>query len=155
MVKGTKSGVSNSKGHTRASNLVYPDKPLKCNSTSDGRQLKGKMRLQNIATSVIQEGGPKANPWKPGGLSGLADGLISKDTVKNQIHCKGPSNPGEIYSVSEEAGESESEEQDDVEQGENENQNNETEKDGRNEALQEDDEMSYMRYMCNEEMEEN
>uniref|UniRef100_A0A8C2A0K2 Transient receptor potential cation channel, subfamily C, member 4a n=1 Tax=Cyprinus carpio TaxID=7962 RepID=A0A8C2A0K2_CYPCA len=154
MVKGTKRGVSNSKGHTRASNLVYPDNPLKCNSTSAGSQLKGKMRLQNITTSMIQEGGPKANPWKPGGLSGLADGFVSKDTVNNQNDCKGPNNPGEIYSVSEEAGESESEEQDDVEQGENENQNNETEKDEMNETLQEDEEMLYMRYMCDDEMKE-
>uniref|UniRef100_A0A673K3F2 Short transient receptor potential channel 4-like n=1 Tax=Sinocyclocheilus rhinocerous TaxID=307959 RepID=A0A673K3F2_9TELE len=154
MVKGTKIGVSNSKGHTGASNLVYPDNPLKCNSTSAGSQLKGKMRLQNVATSVIQVGGPKANSWKPGGLSGLADGFVSQNIVSNQMNRKGPNNPGEIYSVSEEAGESESEEQDDDEQGENENQNNETEKDGMNETLQEDEEMLYMRYMCDEEMKE-
>ncbi|XP_016348912.1 short transient receptor potential channel 4-like [Sinocyclocheilus anshuiensis] len=154
MVKGTKIGVSNSKGHTGASNLVYPDNPLKCNSTSAGSQLKGKMRLQKVATSVIQEGGPKANSWKPGGLSGLADGFVSQNIVSNQMNRKGPNNPGEIYSVSEEAGESESEEQDDDEQGENENQNNETEKDGMNETLQEDEEMLYMRYMCDEEMKE-
>lgn len=154
MVNGTKTGVSNSKGNTGASNQVYADNPLKSNSTSAGSQLKGKMRLQNIATSMIQEGGPKANPWKPGGLSSLADGFISKKTVGNQMNCKEPNNPGEIYSVSEEAGESESEEQDDDKQGENENQNNETEKDGMNETLQEDEEMLYMRYMCAEEMKE-
>ncbi|XP_073685597.1 short transient receptor potential channel 4a [Garra rufa] len=144
MVKGTKIGVSNSKGCTGASNL-YPDNSMKCNSTSAGSQLKGKMRLQSVATSVIQEGGPKANAW----MSGLA-----KNTVSNQMNCKGPNNPGEIYSVSEEAGESESEEQDDGEQRGNENQNNETEKDGLNETSEEDEEMTYMRYMCEEEMKE-
>uniref|UniRef100_A0A672QR55 Short transient receptor potential channel 4-like n=1 Tax=Sinocyclocheilus grahami TaxID=75366 RepID=A0A672QR55_SINGR len=154
MMKGNKIGVSNSKGNTGASNLVYPDNPLKCNSTSAGSQLKGKLRLQNVATSVIQQGGPKANACKPGGLSGLVDGFISENTVSNQMNCKGPNNPGEIYSVSEEAGESESEEQDDGEQGENGNQNNESEKDRVNKTLQEDDKMLYMRYMCNEEMNE-
>lgn len=147
MMKGTKNSVSNSKG-----NLVYPDNPLKCNSTSAGSQLKGKLRLQNVANSVSQEGGPKTNAWKSGGLRGLVDGFISKNS--NQMNCKGPNNPGEIYSVSEEAGESESEEWDDGKQGENGNQNNESEKDGVNEILQEDDEMLYMRYMCNEEMNE-
>ncbi len=154
MMKGTKIGVSNSKGNTGASNLVYTDNPLKSNSTSAGSQLKGKLRLQYIATSVMQEGGPKANPWKPGGLNSQADGFISKKTFSNQMNCKEPNNPGEMYSVSEEAGESESEEQDDDKQGENENQNNETEKDGMNETLQEDDEMLYMRFMCEEEMKE-
>uniref|UniRef100_A0A673HW81 Short transient receptor potential channel 4-like n=1 Tax=Sinocyclocheilus rhinocerous TaxID=307959 RepID=A0A673HW81_9TELE len=154
MMKGNKIGVSNSKGNTGASNLVYPDNPLKCNSTSAGSQLKGKLRLQNVATSVIQQGGPKANACKPGGLSVLVDGFISKNTVSNQMNCKGPNNPGEIYSVSEEAGESESEEQDDGKQGENGNQNNESEKDRVNKTLQEDDKMLYMRYMCNEEMNE-
>ncbi|XP_043106770.1 short transient receptor potential channel 4a [Puntigrus tetrazona] len=152
MMKGTKIGVSNSKGNTGASNLVYPDNPLKCNSASAGSQLKGKMRLQNVAASVIQEGGSKANPWKPAGLSSLADGIISKNTVSNLMNCKGPNNPGEIYSVSEEAGESESEEQDDDEKGESKNQNNGTEKNVM--TLQEDEEMSYMRYMCDEEMKE-
>ncbi|KAF4108149.1 short transient receptor potential channel 4a isoform X2 [Onychostoma macrolepis] len=151
MMKGTKTGVTNSKGNTGASNLVYADNPLKSNSTSAESQLKGKMRLQNIVTSVIQGGGPKANPWKPGGL---ADGFISKKTVSNQMTCKEPNNPGEIYSVSEEAGESESEEQDDDEQGGNGNQNNETQKDRMNETLQEEEEMLYMRYMCDEEMKE-
>lgn len=153
MMKGTKIGVSNSKGSTGASNL-YPDNSMKCNSTSAGSQLKGKMRLQSVATSVIQEGGPKANAWKPGGLSSLADGFISKNTVSNQINRTGPNNPGEIYSVSEEAGESESEEQADGEQRGDEDQNKKTGKDRLNETSEEDEEMIYMRYMCDEEMNE-
>ncbi|KAL0182595.1 hypothetical protein M9458_021970, partial [Cirrhinus mrigala] len=129
MMKGTKIGVSNSKGCTGASNL-YPDNSMKCNSTSAGSQLKGKMRLQS-------EGGPKANAWKPGGLSSLADGFISKNTISNQMNCKKPNNPGEIYSV---------EEQDDGKQRGDGDQNNKTGKDRLNETSEEDEEMIYMRY---------
>lgn len=155
MMKGTNIGTSTSKGSTGASNLVHSDNPLKCNSASDGSELKGKMRLQSVTTSIIQEGASKANAWKPGGFNGLAGGSVS-----HQMNCKGPNNPGEIYSVSEEAGESESEEQDDSEQGGNlncnaaKNQNKETERDGVNKTEEEDDEMSYMRKMCDEEMNE-
>lgn len=160
MMKGTKIGTSTSKGSTGASNL-HPDNPLKCNSASAGSQLKGKMRLQCITSSMIQESGPKTNAWKPGSFSGLPGGSAPNKTVGHQMNCKGPNNPGEIYSVSEEAGESESEEQDDGEQGENlscnaeKNQNKETERDGLNETDEEDDEMSYMRKMCDEEMNES
>ncbi|ROL54374.1 Short transient receptor potential channel 4 [Anabarilius grahami] len=160
MMKGTKTGTSTSKGSTGASNLVHSDNPLKGNSASAGSQLKGKMRLQSVTTSIIQEGASKANAWKPGGFSGLAGGSVPNKTVSHQINCKGPNNPGEIYSVSEEAGESESEEQDDSEHGGNlncnaaKNQNKETERDGVKETEEEDDEMSYMRKMCEEEMNE-
>ncbi|XDV54218.1 hypothetical protein PO909_022561 [Leuciscus waleckii] len=153
-----KIGTPTSKGSTGASSLVYPDNPSKCNSASAGSQLKGKMRLKSVTTSMIQEGAPKANAWKPGGFSGLAGGSVPNKIVSHQMNCKGPNNPGEIYSVSEEAGESE--EQDDVEQGGNLNfkaakkQNKETERDVRNETEEEDEEMVYMRKMCEEEMNE-
>lgn len=154
-----KIGTSTSKGSAGASSLVHPDNPSKCNSASAGSQLKGKMRLKSVTTSMIQEGAPKANAWKPGGLSGLAGGSVPNKIVSHQMNCKGPNNPGEIYSVSEEAGESE--EQDDVEQGGNLNfkaakkQNKETERDNKiNETEEEDEEMVYMRKLCEEEMNE-
>lgn len=160
MMKGTKIGTSTSKGSTGASNLVHSDNPLKCNSASAGSQLKGKMRLQSVTTSIIQEGTSKADAWKPGGFSGLEGGSVQNKTVSHQMNCKGPNNPGEIYSVSEEADESESEEQDDSEHGGNincnaaKNQNKETERDRVKKTEEEDDEMSYMRKMCDEEMNE-
>ncbi|XP_048034874.1 short transient receptor potential channel 4a isoform X1 [Megalobrama amblycephala] len=160
MMKGTKIGTSTSKGSTGASNLVHSDNPLKCNSASAGSQLKGKMRLQSVTTSIIQEGTSKADAWKPGGFSGLEGGSVQNKTVSHQMNCKGPNNPGEIYSVSEEADESESEEQDDSEHGGNincnaaKNKNKETERDRVKKTEEEDDEMSYMRKMCDEEMNE-
>ncbi|XP_067255423.1 short transient receptor potential channel 4a [Chanodichthys erythropterus] len=160
MMKGTKIGTSTSKGSTGASNLVHSDNPLKCNSASAGSQLKGKMRLQSVTTSIIQEGTSKADAWKPGGFSGLEGGSVQNKTVSHQMNCKGPNNPGEIYSVSEEADESESEEQEDSEHGGNincnaaKNQNKETERDRVKKTEEEDDEMSYMRKMCDEEMNE-
>lgn len=160
MMKGTKIGTPTSKGSAGASSLVHPDNPSKCNSASAGSQLKGKMRLKSVTTSMIQEGAPKANVWKPGGFSGLAGGSVPNKTVSHQMNCKGPNNPGEIYSVSEEAGESESEERNDGEQGGHLNfkaakkQNKETERDRVNETEEEDEEMVYMRNICEEEMNE-
>ncbi|TRY83119.1 hypothetical protein DNTS_020640 [Danionella cerebrum] len=93
MMKGTKTGMSTSKGSSADSNVVYTDTPTKCNSTSSGSHLKGKKRLQSFTSSLMQETGPKAR--KPGGCSHLVDAPLSY-----QINCT-----GEIYSVSEEAGE--------------------------------------------------
>ncbi|XP_056322981.1 short transient receptor potential channel 4a [Danio aesculapii] len=158
MMKGTKTAMSTSKGNTADSSLVYPENALKCNSTSTGSTLKGKMRLQSITNTIIQVGGPKA--WKPTGCSNLADGSVPNKTISHQLNCKGPNNPGEMYSVSEEAGESESEEQGDGKQAgnldckEEKNQNKEAEKDGENEDVEEDEELTYMRYMCEEEINE-
>lgn len=158
MMKGTKTVMSTSKGNIADSSLVYPENALKCNSTSTGSTLKGKMRLQSITNTMIQEGGPKA--WKTTGCSNLADGSVPNKTISHQLNCKGPNNPGEMYSVSEEAGESESEEQGDEKQPENldckeeKNQNKETEMDRVNKDVEEDEELTYMRYMCEEEMNE-
>ncbi|XP_067289692.1 short transient receptor potential channel 4a [Pseudorasbora parva] len=155
MMKGTKTGTPTSKG---ASNLVYPDNPLKCNSDSAGSQLKGKMRLQSVTASIILEGAPKTRAWKAGSFSSLAGSSIPNKTVSHQMNCKGTNNPGEIYSVSEEAGESEIGEQDSGEQGGNLNckapKSPKKERDDVNETEDEDDELSHMRCMCDEEMNE-
>ncbi|XP_051542080.1 short transient receptor potential channel 4-like isoform X2 [Myxocyprinus asiaticus] len=163
MVKGTKLGMPNSKVSTGASNLAYPDNSLKCNPVPAGSQLKGKKRLQSFTTSIIQEGGTKANLWK----AGLTDGSVPYRTVSSglshQMNCKGTNNPGEIYSVSEEAGESETEEQNDGEHGGNpncravKNKNNETDerRDKVTKTMEKDnDELLHMRYIFDEVIDE-
>ncbi|XP_051539145.1 short transient receptor potential channel 4-like [Myxocyprinus asiaticus] len=158
MMKGTKLGMPTSKVSTEASNLAYPDISLKCNPAPAGSQLKGKKRLQSVTTSIIQEGGTKANPWKPG----LVDGSVPYRTVgsglSHQMNCKGTNNPDEIYSVPEEAGESETEEQNDGEHRGNQNcretknQNNETNerRDKDTKTMEKEDDILHMHNICDE-----
>lgn len=167
MMKGTKLGLPASKPPTGASNLVYPDSSLKCNPTSTGSQLKGKKRLKSITTSIIQEGGAKANSWNSGSFNSLPDGSVPTRTVASglcrQMSNRGTNNPGEIYSVSEEAGESETEEHNDS--GENGNpdckatgnQNNITdvERDDVEKPVKEDDEVLRKRCICDKSNEIN
>lgn len=167
MVKGTKLGMPASKAPTGASNLVYPDSSLKYNPTSAGSQLKGKKRLQSVTSSIIQEGGAKANSWNSGSFNSLPDGSVPNRTVASglchQMSNRGTNNPGEIYSVSEEAGESETEEHNDG--GENGNPNctatenqskiTDVEMDAVKNPVKEDDEVLRKRCVCDKSNEIN
>ncbi|KAI7793328.1 short transient receptor potential channel 4a [Triplophysa rosa] len=164
MMKVTKLGMPASTATTGASNLVCPDSSLKCNPTSGGSQLMGKKRLQSVTTSIIQERGTKANSWNSGGLNSPADSSVLNRTVASglchQIGNRGTNNPGEIYSVSEEAGESETEEHNDGEENGNpnckatENQNTGTDVE-RDEPVKEDDEVLRNRCICDKSNEIN
>lgn len=167
MMKVTKHSGPAAKPTTGASNLVYPDSSLKCNPTSGGSQLMGKKRLQSVTTTIIQEGGTKANSWNSGGFNNPADSSVSNRTVASglcvQMSNRGTNNPGEIYSVSEEAGESETEEHNDGgEDGnpnckatENPNTGTDVERDEMRNALKEDDEVLRKRCICDKSNEIN
>ncbi|KAJ8275579.1 hypothetical protein COCON_G00073310 [Conger conger] len=138
MMKGTKPSLQGTKSGTGASNLAYPDRPLKYSAAPPGEQSgKGKLNLFNVTTLLQQSAASSKAPAET--FNGLANGsaallpapqappardkaqLQRKDFPKDisdfglfQKRRKGNAasgpNPNKIYSVSEEVGEAESEE---------------------------------------------
>lgn len=119
-VLGMMKGNKPSKGSTGASNMAYSDHPMKCSTSPTGEPLKSKLKLFNVTTSILQQNS-KANTKNTEHY--LANGSIrtpSETTSSNrtsgfsglyhQIWHRGTNDPGRIYSVCEEVGESDTEE---------------------------------------------
>ncbi|KAF4082069.1 hypothetical protein AMELA_G00147420 [Ameiurus melas] len=119
-VLGMMKGNKPSKGSTGASNMAYSDHPLKCSTAPTGEPLKSKLKLFNVTTSILQQNS-KANTKNTEHC--LANGSIrtpSETTSCNrtsdfsglyhQIWHRGTNDPGRIYSVCKEVGESDTEE---------------------------------------------
>lgn len=120
-MKGSKPGLQTSKGSTGASNMAYSDHPMKCSTAPHGEQLKSKLKLLSVTASILQQNA-KANTKITDHC--LANGSIptpSEITLCNrttsdisglyhQIRHKGTNDPGSIFSVCEEVGESDTEE---------------------------------------------
>ncbi|XP_073730360.1 short transient receptor potential channel 4a isoform X3 [Misgurnus anguillicaudatus] len=153
MMKGVKHGMPGS-NVTAGSNLVYPDSALKCKPSSSGSQLR-KKSLKSVTTSIIQEGG--TSTWKSGGFNCLTDGSVPNRTVAtglcHQMNNIGTNKPCEIYSLSEEADESDTEENNDGVQSPNrksteiQNTKPDPEKIDVKEPVKKDDEISKMHFM--------
>lgn len=125
MMKGHKSVLSGSKMSTGASNLAYSDCPLKCSTAPPGSQMKGKLNLPSVTSSILQQSS-KANIKSDARCTdhSLANGSVlvsseitSCDKTKrdfsglyHQIRHRGSSNAGRIFSVCEEVDESDVEE---------------------------------------------
>ncbi|XP_072515689.1 short transient receptor potential channel 4a [Salminus brasiliensis] len=119
MMKGHKPGLQGSK--TGASNLAYPDRPLKCSPASSGGQMKGKLKLLSVTASILQQNS-KAHAKSTehslaNGSIPLPSEMTSSDKAKrdfsglyHQIRHRGTNNPGRIFSVCEEVDEPDAEE---------------------------------------------
>ncbi|KAI4877491.1 hypothetical protein NFI96_015053, partial [Prochilodus magdalenae] len=119
MMKGHKPGIQGPKMSTGASNLTYPDRPLKCSAAPSGGQTKSKPKLLSVTASILQNSKANAKATE----HSLANGSIpipvdttSSDKTKkdfsglyHQIRHRGTNNPGRIFSVCEEVDESETE----------------------------------------------
>lgn len=121
MMKGNKPGLQSSKGSTGASNLAYSDHSMKCSTAPTGDQLKTKLKLFSVTTSILQQNS-KAKTKNTEHC--LANGSIPTPSeitscnrttsdfsgLYHQILHRGTNDPGRIYSVCEEVGESDAEE---------------------------------------------
>ncbi|KAB5543487.1 hypothetical protein PHYPO_G00079730 [Pangasianodon hypophthalmus] len=121
MMKGNKPGLQTSKGSTGASNMAYSDHPIKCSTAPPGEQLKSKLKLFSVTASILQQNS-KANTKNTEHC--LANGSIPTPSeipscnrttsdfsgLYHQIRHRGTDDPGRIYSVCEEVGESDTEE---------------------------------------------
>ena len=137
MMKGTKPSLQGGKSAAGASNLAYPDRPLKYSPAPAGEQSgKGKLNLFSVTTLLQQSSASSKPPGET--FNGLANGSAAllpapnappsrdkagqqrKDFPKDisdfglfQKRRKGNTtagpNPNKIYSVSEEVGEVETE----------------------------------------------
>ncbi|KAK2823410.1 hypothetical protein Q7C36_020010 [Tachysurus vachellii] len=121
MMKGNKPGLQTSKGSTGASNMAYSDHPMKCSTAPTGEQLKSKLKLFSVTAAILQQNS-KANTKNT--EHSLANGSIPTPSeitscnrttsdisgLYHQIRHRGTTDPGRIYSVCEEVGESDTEE---------------------------------------------
>ncbi|KAG7322413.1 hypothetical protein KOW79_013759 [Hemibagrus wyckioides] len=121
MMKGNKPGLQSSKGSTGASNSAYSDHSMKCSTAPTGEQLKTKLKLFSVTASILQQNS-KANTKNTEHC--LANGSIPTPSeitscnrttsdfsgLYHQIRHRGTNDPGRIYSVCEEVGESDAEE---------------------------------------------
>ncbi|XP_036451510.1 LOW QUALITY PROTEIN: short transient receptor potential channel 4a [Colossoma macropomum] len=120
MMKGHKPGIQGPQKSTGASNLAYPDRPLKGSAAPSGGQMKSKLKLLSVTTSILQQ---NSKASAKGTEHSLANGSIpqssemtSSDKTKrdfsglyHQIRHRGTNSPGRIFSVCEEVDESDTE----------------------------------------------
>ncbi|XP_017546789.1 short transient receptor potential channel 4-like [Pygocentrus nattereri] len=120
MMKGHKPGIQCPKISAGASNLAYPDRPLKSSAAPSGGQMKSKLKLLSVTTSVLQQ---NSKASAKGTEHSLANGSVPQasettpsDKTKrdfsglyHQIRHRGTNSPGRIFSVCEEVDESDTE----------------------------------------------
>ncbi|KAI5099851.1 transient receptor potential cation channel, subfamily C, member 4b [Silurus meridionalis] len=155
MMKGNKPGLQPSKGSTGASNMAYSDHPIKSSKASIGEKTKNKPKLFSVTASILQQHS-KANSKNTehclaNGSVPTASEIISCHRTSDfsglyhQIRHRGTNDPGRIYSVCEEVGESDTEEpgenkkNDNTSELPNVNKANETEIDGRSDETKQVD----------------
>ncbi|XP_030648073.1 short transient receptor potential channel 4a [Chanos chanos] len=126
MMKGGKACLQGTKMNAGATSTAYPDRPLKGPQAAPGGQMKPMLNLFDVTTTLLQQGGARDSPKSPETYSDMANGSIALPSEKinaerdfpkdiaglyHQLRHRGPNHPSRIYSVSEEVGESDSEDQ--------------------------------------------